>query len=131
MADERSEIEKLPSGEILQPIYPRPVSYRYGQEPDAGGINLRQIWRTIRKRIWLIIAAAVIITTIVTVEVYRTKSTYQAAAIIEIGKNNTTVVKTADVIVQTDDTDSLRTKMYLLTSRPLLNDVVLRLGLDK
>ncbi|HKQ06562.1 MAG TPA: polysaccharide biosynthesis tyrosine autokinase [Blastocatellia bacterium] len=131
MADERSEIEKIPSGEVLQPVYPRPVSYGYGQEPDAGGINLREIWRTIRKRLWLIIAAAVIITTIVSVEVYRTKSTYQAAAIIEIGKNNTTVVKTADVIVQTDDTDSLRTKMYLLKSRPLLKDVVLRLGLDK
>jgi capsular exopolysaccharide synthesis family protein len=133
MADERFELERVPSGEITyaQPVYTRPAGYGYGHEPEAGGINLREIWYTIRKRKWLIIVTAVIVTTIVTVEIYRTKSMYQAAAIIEIGKNNTTLVKTADVLVQTDDTDSLRTKMYLLKSRPLLSDVVLKLGLDE
>lgn len=133
MADERFELEKVPSSEAPQPVYPRPVSYGYGygQEPDPGGINLREVWRTIRKRKWLILVTAIVVTSIVAIEIYRTKSTYQAAAIIEIGKNNTTLVKTADLIVQTDDTDSLRTKMYLLKSRPLLKDVVLRLGLDE
>lgn len=139
MADERVELEKVSPTDLTygQASYPRPAGYgygygsNYGTDPDAGSINLRNIWKTIRKRKLMIIITALIITTIVTVEVYRKKSTYQSSAIIEIGKNNTMVVKTPDFVVQSDDSDSLRTKMYLLKSRPLLKDVVLNLGLDQ
>jgi capsular exopolysaccharide synthesis family protein len=133
MADERHELEKVTPGEVIhqQASYPRNVGYGYGYGSDGGTINLREMWRTVRKRKWLIIITALLITSVVTVEIYRTKSTYQASAIIEVGKNNTMLVKTSDFILQADDSDSLRTKMFLLKSRPLLKDVVFRLGLDQ
>jgi polysaccharide biosynthesis transport protein len=147
MSDERLEIEKIaPSDEtsLIRPGYPRlqtypdgyGTSYGYGEDE---GIHLRDIWRTIRKRKWLILVIAVIVTSIVTVEAFRTKSIYMASAMIELGKENTTMVKSGngDVVIQTDDTDlyyplmSIKTKMLRLTSEPLLEDVVVNLKLDQ
>lgn len=47
---------------------------------------------------------AVIITTLVTIEAYRTKSTYRASAFIEIGKDSPAVRSAASgVVIQADD----------------------------
>src|SRR5262249_6572309 len=62
--------------------------------------------------------------------VYRTQSMYQASATIEIRKDATTIIKTADVVVQTDDIDTLNTYTYMLKSKPLLEDVATTLKLD-
>lgn len=139
MADERLEIEKVIHAEApLVRGYPRPpgygegYGYGYGDgESSDGQINLRGLWRKVRKRKWLILVLTVIVTSVVTVNIYRTKSTYQASAIIEIGKDTTTLVKTPSLIVQADSSDSLKTKMLVLKSRPLLEDVVARLKLDQ
>jgi succinoglycan biosynthesis transport protein ExoP len=147
MADGRLELEKVPAPEdapLAQAGYPRApgyvesgYGYGYGEEEDR--IHLRELWRTIRKHKWLIITVATIVTIIVTIEAYRTKPAYMATAVIELGKENTTMVKsgTGDVVIQTDDTDlyypllSIKTKMLKLTSEPLLEDVVAGLNLDK
>ena len=149
MADERVELEKVPLSEdapLVRPGYPRMPGYAeagygygygYGEEDDRA--HLRELWRTIRKHKWLIITIAVVVTSIVTIEAYRTKPVYSATSIVELGKENTTMVKstTGDVVIQTDDTDlyypemSIKTKMLKLTSEPLLEDVVVSLNLDK
>jgi succinoglycan biosynthesis transport protein ExoP len=149
MADEREELEKVPSSDeapLLRPGYPRaPVyadagyGYGYGYGEEEERIHLRELWRTIRKHKWLIVTIAVVVTSIVTIEVYRTKPAYSATSIIELGKENTTMVKSTagDVVIQTDDTDlyypelSIKTKMLKLTSEPLLEDVVVGFNLDK
>jgi polysaccharide biosynthesis transport protein len=149
MAEERFELEKVPVAEetrVTQPGYPRlggypdasPYGYGYGYGDDDERVYLRRMWRAIKKRKLVIIIMAVIVTGVVTVEVFRTKSIYQATTTIDIGKENRTLVRTGDVVVQTDESDDLyfvslamKTKIRQLQSRPLLEDVAINLKLDQ
>ncbi|HSB10198.1 MAG TPA: polysaccharide biosynthesis tyrosine autokinase [Blastocatellia bacterium] len=149
MSDERVELERVsPVDEapLMRPGYPRiggypdatPYGYGYGY-PDADERTyLRRMWRAIKKRKLVIIVIAVIVTAVVTVEVYRTKSTYQASTTVEIGKDNRMVVRTGDLVLQADDGDdmfyvqtAMKTRIRQLQSRPLLEDVVVNLKLDQ
>jgi len=137
MADERTEIEKTLTPEetaMMRPFAtPRPggsYGYGYGNEP-GGGIHLREVLRTIRKRKWLVVVIAAIATTLVIVEVFRTPSIYLAKTQIEVSKDTPLVVKTKDQAIQFEDSDSLKTKKIIFKSRPLLEDVVVLLQLDQ
>jgi polysaccharide biosynthesis transport protein len=148
MAEERFDLEKVPEAanrQAIKPGYPRvggypeaaPYDYGYGYGDDER-VLLRQMWRTIKKRKLVIGIIALIATSVVTVEVFRNKSLYQAATTIEIGKENRTLVRTGDVLVQSDEPDDtyyvqlgMKTKIRLLQSRPLLEDVVVNLKLDQ
>jgi capsular exopolysaccharide synthesis family protein len=106
--------------------------YSYSGEEK---INLRQMWRTLRKRQWVIISIVATITSLVAVEMFRTRPIYQASTIIEVGKENSTLVRTGDLVIN-DDSDpyyqvNIKTKMLLLNSRELHEDVVADLKLDQ
>ena len=80
---------------------------------------------------------AIIVTSVVTVEVYRTKSTYQATTTVEIGKDNRTF-RSGNLVLQGEEGDdsylvqtALKTRIRQLQSRPLLEDVVVNLKLDQ
>jgi capsular exopolysaccharide synthesis family protein len=148
MSEERLELERTsPSDEahLLRPGYPRlggypdatAYGYGYGYGEDDERAYLRRMWRAIKKRKLVIIVIAVIVTSVVTVEVYRTKSTYQASTTIEIGKDSRTL-RSGDLILQSDEGDDLyyvqtamKTRIRQLQSRPLLEDVVVNLKLDQ
>jgi capsular exopolysaccharide synthesis family protein len=119
--------------------YPEGDPYGYGySDEDDEKVYVRRMWRAIRKR-WLLIAVLAIITTsIVTVEEFRTKSIYQASATIEIGKENRTLVKSGDLVIQADESEdmfyvsiAMKTKIRQLESRPLLEEVVAAANLDQ
>lgn len=145
MADERLELEKIPSSEaqLVRAGSPRAgygdsgaYGYGYGYGDDERAY-LRRMWHVIRKRKLVIAVIAVLVTSVVTVEVFRSKSIYQAATTIEIGKERT-MMRSGDVVIQTDEMDDtylvslgMKTKMRLLQSRPLLEDVVVNLKLDQ
>jgi polysaccharide biosynthesis transport protein len=144
MENESDKLERIVASDeapLVRPVYPTVPynSYGYGYGEEQEGIHLRDIWRVVQKRKWLILSIAVVVTIIVTIEAYRTKPTYTASAIVELGKENTTMVKsgTGDVVIQTDDSDpynpeiSIKTKMIRLTSEPLLESVVVGLRLDQ
>src|SRR5437764_1555910 len=147
MSDERLELEQIPSseGQLVRPGYPRPgygdgssYGYGYGYREDNERDYLRRMWQAIRKRKLVILVIAVLVTSVVTVEIFRSKSIYQAATTIEIGKENRMLVRSGDVVIQTDEPDDtylvalgMKTKMRLLQSRPLLEDVVVNLKLDQ
>jgi len=148
MADDRVELERAPSSEdaqLLRPGYPRspgypdamPYGYGANREDEEDSIHLREVWRIIRKRKWLIVCIAVIVTTLVTIEAYRAKSTYKASAFIEIGKDSPAVRSAASgVVIQADDDLyypqlSINTNLFRLTSEPLLEEVVANLKLDE
>src|SRR5262249_8165630 len=106
--------------------------YGYGGE-DKG--NFRQMFRTLPKRQWVIISIVVTVTSLVAVEMLRTRPIYQASTIIEVGKENSTLVRTGDLVIN-DDSDpyyqvNVKTKMLLLNSRELHEDVVADLKLDQ
>src|SRR5215831_13831385 len=150
MAGDMTDLEKpSPSDEasaLVRPGYPRagyPASYGdpygYGY-PEAGGkFNPRELWRTVKKRKGLIAVIAIVATSVVTVVSFQTKSIYQASATVEIEKENRTLVRSGDVIIQTDEGGdyacftavNMKTKIRVIQSRPLLEDVVATLNLDK
>jgi succinoglycan biosynthesis transport protein ExoP len=146
MSDEHLELERIPTPEeatLVRPGYPRLGAYPDGNQYGYGypegdeRAYLLRMWRAIKKRKLMIIAIAIIVTSVVTVEVYRTKSTYQATTTVEIGKDNRTL-RSGNLVFQTEETDELyyvqaamKTRIRQLQSRPLLEDVVVNLKLDQ
>ena len=148
MADERFELEKATSpvdAQLVRPGYPRmggypdgsAYGYGYGYGEDDERAYVRRMWRAIKKRKLVIAVIALIVTSVVTLEVFRSKSIYQASTTIEIGKDNRTL-RAGDILLQSDESDdsyyiatAMKTKIRLLQSRPLLEDVVLNLKLDQ
>lgn len=149
MSDERFELQKVSATEkdsIARRgypggvVYPESYGYGYGQGYDAIDNSaqsevdftkiLKEIWNSIKRHKWLIIAATVIITFIVYVEVARVRSTYTAFTQIEIRRDN------ASMSTPLADSDPqnviiINTKMLMFDSRPLLEAVILENGLDK
>jgi len=149
MSEERLELEKISPPEataIAKPGYARVAAYPdaaaygsgYAYPENDERLYLRRMWRAIKKRKLVMLVIAVIVTAVVTVEVFRTKSVYQASTTIEIGKENRTLVQSGDLIVQADESDDtylvamgMKTKIRLVQSRPLMEDVVVNLKLDQ
>ncbi|HEY6332515.1 MAG TPA: GumC family protein, partial [Blastocatellia bacterium] len=109
-------------------------SYGYGYgAPDDGKIHVMELLRVIRKWKWLIVSLVVVVTTIASIEIYRTPSTYRASAILEIGRDDLEALKTNNLIIQNEDpiSVSMKTDTIKLTSPPLLQEVVEKLNLDQ
>src|SRR5690349_2924882 len=142
MPDEKSELEPIPHQTVditaressgTRPHYPNSYGYGYGT-PDDQKIHLRELWRTVRKRKWLIATITVIITTLLTIDMYRTKDTFQASTLIEIGKEMTTLGRPGSIYG--DDYDpfymvNIKTKMLMVKSHSLLEAVVKEKHLDQ
>ena len=106
----------------------------YGEEEDYGFNRevsaLSQWWNTIVARKWLVIIVTAIVSLIVAAVVYQVKPNYRATTIIEVGKENATLVQISkDLIIHGDD--SLKTNKFIMRSTPLLEDVVVNLQLDR
>lgn len=102
----------------------------YGAAPPDEARNLRENWRKVRKRKWLVLAVTVIATTIITVETFRTKSTYQATAMVALNNDNPAVVKLGKTVLGLDNNDRLKTDLLLLRTYPLLAKVIVRYRLN-
>src|SRR5215813_10427227 len=142
MADERADLAKALTTEetsLMRPLAtsraggaPYDQGYtNYGADPNTEVIHLRELWRIVRKRKWLISLISGVATILLTIEVHRTPSIYQAQAEILVGKEASTVVQTKDQLIQIGDSDNLNTNKIILKSGPLLEDVVVNLGLDR
>ncbi len=144
MADERVELSKTLTPEetaIVQSLRPEETraargAYdygytNYGADQNNNTVHLRELWRIVRKRKWLVGLIAGIATILITIEVYRTPSIYRAQSDILIGSEAPTVVQTKDQVIQIDDSNNLNTNKIIITSRPLLEDVVVNLKLDQ
>jgi capsular exopolysaccharide synthesis family protein len=103
----------------------------YGGDTDGNTIHLRELWRIIRKRKWLIALIVGIASILITIEVHRTPSIYRAQSDLLVGKDTATVVQTKDQVIQIDDSGNLNTNKIIFSSRPLLEEVVISLRLDQ
>ncbi|MBL8205226.1 MAG: polysaccharide biosynthesis tyrosine autokinase [Blastocatellia bacterium] len=149
MANERQDLERIsPSHGKLDPrvrsrhLRPTvdplldPYDDSHLEESKESSVDLRELWLMVRRRKWLVLTIITIVTTIVAIQMYRSKNYYQANTIIEIGKESTTITKDVGVNVQDDGFDpyyqvNIKTKMLMLTSHSLLEDVVVKLKLDQ
>ncbi|MFN0123400.1 MAG: GumC family protein [Blastocatellia bacterium] len=104
--------------------------YGYGGPAESEALQVREIWRRIRKHQWLILSLAIIVTTLVAIEAFRSKSIYQATVTIELDQDSRMMVRTGDVFIQSEDSVPawdlpllMKTKIRFLQSRPLLEDI--------
>jgi capsular exopolysaccharide synthesis family protein len=119
---------------VGRPFYPQGsgYGYGYGYPPADHKIHVRELWRTVRKRKWLIVSTVLVVTTLATVEVYRTRDSFQAATMIEIGKDSGMLGRPGSIFG--DDYDpfymvNIKTKMLAVKSHSLLANVITSHGL--
>jgi polysaccharide biosynthesis transport protein len=138
MTDEKISLERrqAPSDAQLQQADWRRTSYAdsygiNGAEEEGVQVDWVRWARAIFRRKRLIGAVVTIGTALSLFAAFRTRDDYQAYAVIYVGKEDTAVVKVreGDLVIQNEE--SLRTKMYLLQSNPLVEEVIVNLKLDR
>lgn len=105
----------------------------YREAAAQDGFQLADYWRAIRKRLWLVIGIAVLLTTLAAIYMARKPDIYQANAVIQVDleQNNQDLV-TSDrrSSASTQDPSYFNTQLQLLTSESLLRRVIKDLNLD-
>ncbi len=117
--------------------YATPPIVSYGEENSPEGeMHLRDYWRTIRKRLWLIIGLALIVSTIAALRQAKEPDVYQARARVQVdtesyspalgaSKGNAYYVDNSYM-----DPEYFNTQVQILTSPTLLRRVAKTLDLE-
>ena len=101
---------------------------QYGEEET--GFNLREFWQKVWRRKWLVLTIVSLATLFSALQSLRSRNIYEAQATIEIQPDIPNVLKPTGYFFQSEEYE-LKTALFLLTSQPLLEDVVASLKLDK
>jgi len=113
-----------------------PEPYRgYGYGPGSGetDLHLLDYWRAIRKRLWLVIGVAALMTSLAMVYVARKPDIYEASSRVQVDLENNPAYagKTTQMIVSpVNDPAYFNTQLQILTSPGLLRRVVKTLDLE-
>jgi polysaccharide biosynthesis transport protein len=137
MTDEKTALERRqePIDAQLQRGEWRRADYGDGYPNGAEDEGVQVDWvkwaRAIFRHKWLIVAFVASGTALTMFAAFRTRDAYQAYAVISVGKEDTAVIKVrqGDLVVQNDE--PLTTKMYLLQSAPLVEEVIVNMKLDR
>ncbi len=129
---------QMDSVEVERPFEPQITAANggYGAYRDIGtqeGFQLVTYWRIIRKRIWLVVGIAVLITTLAAIYMARKPDIYQAQATVQVDleqPNQDLVVKNRPSQLANQDPSYFNTQLQLLVSESLLRRVVKELSLD-
>ena len=111
----------------------RSSGYGYGPEGAESEVNLLDYWRAVRKRLWLVIGVAAIVTTLATIYVARKPDVYEAASRVQVDLENNPMYagKTTPYIYSpVNDPAYFNTQLQILTSPGLLRRVVKTLDLE-
>jgi capsular exopolysaccharide synthesis family protein len=113
--------------------YPEAYMEEYDDEYDgaSGGVSLRAVWRAAKKRKWLIIIITVIVTTAVATDVSRYRRTYSASVLLEVRRETVGPIFPAGVDLDPLNVVNINTKILMIMSRPLVEDVVRKLDLPE
>src|SRR5688572_5625663 len=138
---ESREIIQKPLGEPVElerhfepqiiPGSGRYPAYRdnYGSE----GFQLLDYWKAIRKRLWLVVGIAVLVTTLTAIYMARKPNMYAAAARIQVDLEQTNpdlVTSDRQRPISNPDPSYFNTQLQLLDSESLLRQVVKEHSLD-
>lgn len=117
--------------------YATPPIVAYGEEASPEGeMHLRDYWRTIRKRLWLIIGLAVIVSTIAALRQARQPDVYQARARVQVDIETYSPAlgasKGSSFIIDNSymDPEYFNTQVQILSSPSLLRRVAKNLDLE-
>src|SRR5918911_3782396 len=104
----------------------------YGVSP-AEPTHLRDYMQVVMKRKWLILTLALVVTTLVTIYMYRQPNLYEAATTIQIEDQQSSILQTDKIVIDTGkqrDPAYWNTQLKLLTNPTLLRQVILTLDLQ-
>ncbi|HYX29158.1 MAG TPA: polysaccharide biosynthesis tyrosine autokinase [Pyrinomonadaceae bacterium] len=107
--------------------------YGYGADAGEGEVHLLDYWRAIRKRLWLVIGVAVLITTLSIIYVARKPDIYEASSQVQVDLENNPMYaeKNGSMIFSpVNDPAYFNTQLQILTSPGLLRRVVRTLDLE-
>lgn len=102
----------------------------YEEIKESQSVHLREYWRIVRRRKWMVFLTILLGTMLGTLISFSMKSMYQALAIIEVGKDNPTLIRTGDTVISQSDY-TIKTAIQILQSRPLFDEVIQSLKLDQ
>jgi len=111
----------------------RSPAYGYAADGFEGEVHLLDYWRAIRKRLWLVIGVAAVITSLATIYVARKPDVYEASSRVQVDLENNPMYagKTAPMIVSpVNDPAYFNTQLQILTSPGLMRRVVKTLDLE-
>jgi polysaccharide biosynthesis transport protein len=127
--------------ELERPFQPPPYAvapngnypmYR-GAAAAAEGFQLLDYWRAIRKRLWLVLGIAVLVTTLAAIYMARKPNVYEAHAVVQVDleqANPALVTSDRPTTLPNTDPAYFNTQLQLLTSDNLLRRVIKELNLD-
>jgi succinoglycan biosynthesis transport protein ExoP len=95
--------------------------------------HLRDYLQVVLKRKWLILTLALVVTTLVAIQMYRMPSIYEAATTIQIDDQQSSILQTDKIVIDTGkgrDPAYWNTQLKLLVNPTLLRQVILTLDLQ-
>jgi capsular exopolysaccharide synthesis family protein len=136
MVSQDNRLLPIPAGErgLARPLSDIAQSKSYGVSP-SDPTHLRDYLFVILKRKWLILTLVVVVTSLVTIQMYRQPSVYQATAMIQIEPKMKSVLQSnREIIINTgSDKDPAywNTQLKLLENPALARQVILTLDLHR
>ncbi|MDT4952917.1 MAG: polysaccharide biosynthesis transport protein [Acidobacteriota bacterium] len=119
----------LPSGQLDRPLNDLAQSKKYYGASTAETTHLRDYMAVVLKRKWLILSLVVVVTSLVTIQMYRQPPIYEAETTIQI-EQKTGIIKTKELILNTgNDPTYWNTQLKLLENPQLARQVILALDL--
>ena len=114
---------------VSSPGYPGYAPLPSQEEKE---VHLRDYWKVIRKRRWIVIAFFLIVLIATSVGTFTMKPIYRGTATIQINKENPQIVDFKEVFaVNTMDMDYYQTQYKILESRALARRVIQTLKLSE
>src|SRR4051812_6189395 len=107
--------------------------YGYGPDPNEAEVHLLDYWRAIRKRLWLVIGIAVLMTTLAAIYMARKPNIYEAHAEVQVDLeqvNPDLVTSDRQRPLSNPDPAYFNTQLQLLSSNSLLRRVIKERDLD-
>ena len=123
----------------LEKPFDAPIPASNGRYPayrglyDQEGSQILEYWRAIRKRLWLVIGIAVLMTTLAAIYMARRPNIYQAHSVIQVDLEQANPDLVTDEKRRpslTSDPAYFNTQLQLLTSEGLLRSVIKEYSLD-
>src|SRR5713226_7356073 len=130
-ADDNNKMEVFKCGEppLERRRSPRPSAHIVEIEKAP---NVLAYWKVIRKRRWTVLTAFAVLFGVVLVETLRQKPVYRAKALLEIDKENPSLVTPQELFQLDEVSDAyLETEYKVLGSEDLAERVIHQLGLDQ
>lgn len=119
---------------ILYALPPQPVGYSY--DDDGEGVHLRDYWRTVYKRLWLVLTVVLTVTTLAIIYTARQPDVYVAQTRVQVDLENAGAAvgpsKSQSIIINNpfNDPTYFNTQLQILTSPGLLRRVAKTLDLE-